>query len=125
MTSLPCSLRCWTVSEISRRFSSRLMPRARWTWRSQVLPKMEIAGFLRYAFLFLFLEEGHHRAQFLADLFDRLGLRGFAHSQEFLAARLVLLNPLAREFAGLDLRQNLLHLGAGLVIHDAWAAGVI
>src|ERR1039457_4951868 len=78
----------------------------------------------RYAgFLFLF-EEGHHFAQLAADLLDGLIAGRFAHGEEFVAAGLVLIDPLARELAGLHFGQDLLHLRAHVRIDDAWAAGV-
>src|SRR5215469_1739691 len=74
--------------------------------------------------LFL-LEERHHLTEASAHDFDRLIARLFPHGQELAAAALVLVNPLARKLAGLDLRKNLLHLLAGLLIHDARPARVI
>src|SRR5690242_21162317 len=65
----------------------------------------------RDSYFFLLFQKRHHLAQFLADFFDRLVLGGLAHREKLLAAGLVLFDPLPREFAGLDLGQNLLHLG--------------
>src|ERR1019366_3297511 len=84
-------------------------------------------SYLRYGdanFLFLF-EEGHHVAQALADGLDLVGLSGFAHGEELVAAGLVLGDPLPGKFAGLDFGEDLFHFGARLLVHDARAAGVV
>src|ERR1022692_2352079 len=83
--------------------------------------------YLRYRdanFLLLF-EEGHHVAQALADGLDLVGLRGFAHGEELVAAGLVLGDPLPGKFARLDFGEDLFHFGARLLVHDARAAGVV
>src|SRR5262249_32943884 len=80
---------------------------------------------LRYAYFFLLLEERHHLPQLTADGFDRLITRLFAHGKELVASGLVLLNPLTGELAGLNLLEDLLHLGAGLVGDDALAARIV
>src|SRR5450759_1512010 len=82
---------------------------------------------LRYGdanFFFLF-EERHHVAEALADGFDLVGLGGLAHGEEFVAAGFVLGDPLFGEFAGLDFGEDLRHFGAGLIVYDARAAGVV
>src|SRR5271166_4733636 len=68
--------------------------------------------FRHAGFFLLALQEGHHLAEFAAHLFHLLIAPGFAHGQEFLAAGLVLLHPLAGKLAGLDLGEDLLHFGA-------------
>ena len=83
------------------------------------------ALFLRYSGFFLLLQERHHLAQFAAHFFDGLIAGSFAHGQELVAAGFVFVDPLAREFAGLDFGQDLLHLGAHMLVDDARAAGVI
>src|SRR5262249_22117048 len=65
----------------------------------------------------------HHRAQVPADLLDLLALCLLAHALEVLLARLVLGDPLLRELARLDVREDLLHRLAGLVGDHARAAG--
>ena len=54
----------------------------------------------------------HHRAQAVADLFDGVLGRLLAQRVEHRPAGLVLEDPLLRELAGLDLVEDLLHLGA-------------
>src|ERR1035437_3175252 len=71
------------------------MPRARLTWRSQVLPKMETTGV-----------PASTRARTLR-------------------AGCVLGDPLSGEFAGLDFGEDFFHFGAGLIVDDARAAGVV
>src|SRR5450432_2724657 len=68
-------------------------------------------GFLRYAGLLFLLEERHHFAELPAHLFDRLVGGGFAHGEEFLAARFVFRHPILGELAGLDLFEDFLHFG--------------
>src|SRR5579875_3093494 len=54
-------------------------------------------------------DPGHHRAQLLADLLDRMLTHLPAHRLEARLVDLVLEHPLAREAAGLDIRQHFLH----------------
>src|SRR5205823_2192051 len=93
----------------------------------RVVSKVKIFIFLpyRYPDLFLLLEERHHFAQLAAHGLDGLGLRGGAHGEEVLAPGLVLFNPLPGEFARLNLRQNLSHFGARLLVDHARAARVV
>src|SRR6516162_8803448 len=55
----------------------------------------------------------HHAAQFGADFLDGVLLFGFTQRGKVLAAVLVLGDPLAGEGAVLNVRKDLLHLGAG------------
>src|ERR1039457_3415303 len=75
-------------------------------------------------FLSLF-QKCHHFAELAADALDRLIAGGLAHGEEILAAGFVLPDPFAGELAGLDLGQDLAHLGAGFFGHDPLAAGVV
>src|SRR5580700_3895574 len=75
--------------------------------------------FLWDADLFLLLEEGHHFTQFPAHFFDGLIARFFAHGEKLVAPGLVLRDPLPGKLARLNLRQNLLHFGARLLVDDA------
>src|SRR6185369_11342441 len=71
------------------------------------------------------LDPVHVGAQLLADVLDLgVGLLG-AHALEVLLAGAVLGDPLARERAVLDLAEDALHLGAGLVVDDARTARVV
>src|SRR5580704_12153971 len=80
---------------------------------------------LRHAYLFLLFQECHHLAKFAAYLLDGLIAGGFAHRQELVAAGFVFLHPLLSEIAGLDFFEDLLHLGASLIVDDARAARII
>src|SRR5450755_5013943 len=56
-------------------------------------------------------DPGHHAAKACADLFDRMrGAAGACRLERGLPG-LVLENPVAREFAGLDVVKHALHLG--------------
>src|ERR1700676_3396350 len=79
----------------------------------------------RYSYVLLLFQERHHLAELGADLLHLLVLRRFAHGQELVAAALVFGDPSFGEFAGLNLRQNLLHLGARLFVNDARTASVV
>src|SRR5581483_11781625 len=81
--------------------------------------------FLRYSRFLLLLQERHHFTQLAAHLFD-LRIAGFlAHLEELMTPGLVLFDPLAREVARLNLREDLLHFGAGLLIDHSRTARVI
>src|ERR1039457_2621554 len=71
---------------------------------------------------FAFLHPREVGADFLAELLD--GMIGAALHQRVVdgATRLVLGDPFLREDAALDFAEDLLHLGAGLVGDDAFAA---
>src|SRR5712691_4261401 len=71
------------------------------------------------------LDPGHHRAQPLADLLDRMRGVAPAHRQEARAVRLVLEHPLAGELPRLDLGEDLPHLGLRLLAHDPRPARVV
>src|SRR4051812_1591883 len=88
------------------------------------LPRPTALSYWYADFLFL-LEEGHHLTKLAAHDFDLVVVALFAHRQELLAPRLVLLDPLPREFAGLDFAENFLHLRARLVIDHARPASVV
>src|SRR5439155_15281100 len=81
--------------------------------------------FLRYADFFLLLEEGHHLAQLPAHSLDGLIVRRLPHREELLAAGPILSHPLPRELAGLDLLEDLLHLGARLLVDNTRTACVV
>src|SRR5580698_8639143 len=70
------------------------------------------------------LDPRHHLAQLGADMLDRvLGELGAGRLERGLVD-LVLQHPVPGETAGLDVGQNLLHLGAGLVGDDPGAGDV-
>src|ERR1017187_2807100 len=92
--------------------------------RTQRVPRPVLLRYGDANFLLLF-EEGHHVAQALADGLDLVGLSGFAHGEELVAARLVLGDPVPGKFAGLDFGEDLFHFGARLLVHDARTAGVV
>src|SRR3984893_12135023 len=71
------------------------------------------------------LDPGHHLAQPPAHFLDGAGRVALPHREEARAVRLVLQHPLPGELAGLDLGEDLLHLGLGPVVDDARAAGVV
>src|SRR4029077_19023079 len=71
------------------------------------------------------LDPGHHLAQPTAHLLDGVIGVALSHREEAGAVRLVLQHPLPRELAGLDLGEDLLHLGLGPGVDDARAAGVV
>src|SRR5262245_50057617 len=71
------------------------------------------------------LDPRHHGAQPLADLFDLVVGVTLPHGQERGPIGLVLQHPLPRELAGLDLGQDLLHLGLRLLAHDARPSRVV
>src|ERR1019366_3598122 len=68
-------------------------------------------------------DEGHHGAQLLPDLLDRMRLALLAESFEVGPTRLVLRDPFLREGAALDLIKDRLHLGPHRLIDDAGPAG--
>src|SRR5579863_2990618 len=120
---MPSSSSLWairTLSSADRLTASPWVPSRNVV--SKVKMRMEPSG---YAGLFLLLEERHHGPQTGAHGFDELVLLRLAHGQEVLAAALVLCHPVLGEFAGLDLGQNLPHLGARLLIDDARSARVV
>src|ERR1035437_2952204 len=92
--------------------------------RTQRVPRPVLLGYGDADFLFL-SEEGHHIAKALADGFELVGLGGFAHGEEIVAAGFVLSDPLFSELAGLDFAEDFFHFGASLSVDDAGAAGVI
>src|SRR5687768_2727256 len=71
------------------------------------------------------VEEWHHVAQLGADDLHRMIAILFAHPLEVRAAGLVLVDPLLRELARLDLLEQLPHGRLGLGRHDARAGSVI
>src|SRR6266550_5574146 len=71
------------------------------------------------------IEEGHHAAQLRADLLDRMLLLGRARLVELRTACFVLLDPLRREGAVLDLVEQLLHRLARFRGHDARPGDVV
>src|SRR6185503_10559294 len=71
------------------------------------------------------LDPGHHLAQPTAHLLDGVVGVTLSHREEAGAMRLVLQHPLPRELAGLDLGEDLLHLGLGPIVDDARPAGVV
>src|ERR1039457_2199321 len=73
-------------------------------------------GALRHPYLLALFEKRHHAAQFAAHFFDGLMARRFPRRQEVFPPRLVLFHPLPREISGLKFRQDLAHIGAGLLI---------
>src|SRR5260370_6079374 len=83
------------------------------------MPVLRDSGFLS------FFQERHHLAQLGADFFNLGFLGAFAHCQEFVTSALVLVNPLFSELAGLNLRQDLFHLVARLLVDDARSARII
>src|SRR5690242_6617452 len=86
-------------------------------WKICISVGLSIRGTaLRYAGFLALLEEGHHLAKLLADRFQLRGGAGLAQGEEVLASCLVLFDPGARKFAGLDFGEDLLHLGAGLLV---------
>src|SRR5580698_2577428 len=80
---------------------------------SKVKTRISLCGG-RYSDLFLLFQERHHFAQLGAYLFDGLVFLPLAHSKELRATGFVFAQPLFGEFARLNLRQNLLHLGSRL-----------
>ncbi len=62
------------------------------------------------------LQPGHARTQLLTDPFDRMARVLFQHAAKILRTILVLLDPLARELAALDLLEDLAHLLLGAVV---------
>src|SRR5271157_6648136 len=82
-------------------------------------------GFLRNAGFLALLEEGHHGAQLSADFLNRLIFSRFTHSEEVLPSGAVLRQPGAREFAALDLAEDLLHLLACFFGDDPGPARVV
>src|SRR5258706_2684037 len=103
----------------SRRVVSKVWIRIMFNSQAKARATLRDAGFLSL------FQERHHLAQLGANFFDLRFLGAFAHSQEVVSAALVLINPLFRELAGLNLRQNLFHLVARLLIHDARTARIV
>src|SRR3569832_1546322 len=68
------------------------------------------------------LDPGHHVTQFLTDHLDLMLTSEAAHGLQLGGAGLDLENELTREFAGLDLFQDLLHFLLGLLGDDARTA---
>src|ERR1700733_7740591 len=91
---------------------------------SKVKTRINLCGG-RYPDLFLLFQERHHFAQLGAHLFDGLVFLTLSHAEEFCAAGFVFAQPLFGELARLNLRQNLLHLGARLGVDDARTARII
>src|SRR5450432_1199569 len=127
---MPSSSSFWAItslSSIEKETASPCVPSR--SVVSKVWMRIRLAlrsgRFLRDAGLLSLFQEWHHFAEFTAHLLDLGIARRVAHMQKLVTAGLVLRNPLARELAGLDLRQNLFHLVTGLLIHDAWPACVI
>src|SRR5437762_9185192 len=71
------------------------------------------------------LDPRHHRAQPLADLLDRVLGGAAAQCLEARLAGGVFQHPFARETAGLDVGEDLLHLDADMLVDDSRGAGVI
>src|SRR3984957_2807163 len=81
---------------------------------------------LRYAFLLLLLaQERHHLPELFAHPLDWLLVACLPHRKEFVTAGLVLFDPLFGELAGLNLREDLLHLLASLGGDNTRTARVI
>src|SRR3954463_13208280 len=68
-------------------------------------------------------KERHHRSQPAADLFDLMIGALLAQRVEVGATALALRHPFAGELAGLDLLQDLLHLGFRAGVDNARATG--
>src|SRR5581483_8485790 len=71
----------------------------------------------------LFRHPRHHATEALAGFFDDMLLAGGEQFLVVFQATLVFFHPFGGEFAGLDFFQDFLHLGLGLFIDDARAAG--
>src|SRR5665213_646782 len=82
-------------------------------------------GLPRYACFLLFLQERHHGTKLFADSLYQLAVLRLAHVEETVASGFIFRNPLFRKFTRLNLGQNALHLGAGLIVDDARSACVI
>src|SRR5688500_20325847 len=67
----------------------------------------------------------HHAAQLGADFLDLMVRAAPPHRLEARLARIALLDPVAREAAGLDIVQNALHLALGLFGHDTRTARIV
>src|SRR5579871_2195197 len=72
---------------------------------------------------FAFLHPWEVGANFFAELLDGMFRATFHERIVHGPARLVFRDPFLRELAALDFFQNLLHLGAGLLRDDTFAAG--
>src|SRR5262245_27752394 len=89
-----------------------------------IAPVWEVAGNWR-ALHSLGVDPGHEAAKALADLFDgMLALEAFVRVEDR-AIGPVLEDPFPGELAGADLAQDLLHLGAGLLVDDPRPARVV
>src|SRR4051812_12311278 len=71
------------------------------------------------------LQPRHHLPQPAPGDLDRVVVVGLVEALEVLQAVLVLGTPFLRELAGLDLGEDPLHLGLGLLVDDARAAGEV
>src|SRR5690606_12453301 len=71
------------------------------------------------------LQEGHHAAQLRADALDLVVVLSLAHLEEGLAARLVLVDPVFREGAVLDILEDTLHRLLRLFGDDLRAGDVV
>src|SRR3989304_3264201 len=91
------------------------MRRSRYPAPIEVRPSVRAGAF----------DPGHHRAEFLADLFDRMIGVLLAHRKEAGATGLVLEDPLSREGAVLDFIQDRSHLGFDPLVDHARAAAVV
>src|SRR5580693_7642376 len=72
---------------------------------------------------FAFLHPREVGANFLAEFLDRVFSAALHERVVHGTARLVFGDPFLRENAALDFAEDLLHLGAGFIGDDAFAAG--
>src|SRR5215471_14670860 len=70
-------------------------------------------------------DPGHHAAELGADRLDGMLGGAPAHGLEARLASLVLQDPVAGEASGLDVVQDALHLGLGLVGDDPGPASIV
>src|SRR5215216_3607261 len=100
-----------------------------WAVRSSSMPASASGSAIRTlamgSTLPLVPQPGHHPAQGLAGLLDRVVGPGLAHAGEVGPALVVLVDPFAGEGPGLDLGQDAAHLGLDPGVDDAGAAGVV
>src|SRR5215204_2023657 len=100
-----------------------------WAVRSSSMPVSASGSTIRIlamsSTLPLVPQPGHHPAQGLAGLLDRVLGPGLAHAGEVGPALVVLVDPLAGERPRLDVGQDAAHLGLGVVVDDPGAAAVI